>query len=177
VRAGQRDINIGIPSVTSETTDSSESQASQMPGNERRLVERRKLVLLVDASERRSGGGYNSLSSGPRRSGRDRRLGDRRARQLTSERERRHSKGNRRATDRRSGENRRVTIDRRRSSPSVFTREEAGIICKRALLPGSVDCPRCSGSLTIRPPIASSEDAVWRVRCLMCRRCLMIRNL
>jgi hypothetical protein len=149
---------------------------SDLPGNERRLVERRKLVLLVDAGDRQVNKAHNKLSSGPRRGGRDRRLGDRRVRELRIDGERRGT-DRRGRPERRSGENRRVTIDRRRSTASVFTREEAGVICRRALSAGSVDCPRCTGRLTIRPPISSSEDAVWQVRCLMCRRSLMIRNL
>jgi hypothetical protein len=151
----------------------------ELPGNDRRMVERRKLVLVVDASEPHVGMAFNSVSSRPRRSGLDRRRGERRVLNLDVERDRRSGKDRRHRyrPDRRGDASRRMTVDRRDDGPAVFTREEAGIICKRALVPGPVACPRCNGHLTIRPPISSSDGAVWQVRCLMCRRCLMIRNL
>ncbi len=148
LRFGEPPCSLGILRGSPDIHQISGAAVSELPSSERRLVERRKLVLLVDAGERRSGTGYNNLSSAPRRSGRDRRLGDRRVRELLVEGERREA-SRRDPPDRRNAGSRRMTIDRRRSSASVFTREEAGMICRLALSPGSVDCPRCTGRLTI----------------------------
>jgi len=142
---------------------------------ERRLVERRRLVLTVDAEAEADP--QHPLAATPRRSGRDRRADDRRSRLSAVETDRR-SGTDRRGRDRRAGTDRRRTPDRRRETPAAFSREEAGAILHLARTPGvRLDCPRCRGRLLLRPPVGSLPESIWQVRCLTCHRCVMIKNL
>lgn len=142
---------------------------------DRRLVERRRSVLMVDADAEADP--QHPLSASARRSGRDRRSGDRRARgePVTAEK---RSGTDRRAQDRRNGADRRRRPDRRRETPAAFSREEAGQICHLARTSGAtLVCPRCRGRLLLRPPVDTVPESVWQVRCLTCHRCVMIKNL
>lgn len=143
------------------------------PSAERRVRERRKLVLLVDAG---APAGDPEAGSTGRRLRTDRRSADGGATDSRIESER-HPGLERRASQRRTGVERRQPEARRRHTPAAFSREEAGLICVAALERSEVDCPRCKGRLTLRPPVSSSEGAIWQVRCETCHRCVMIKNL
>ena len=146
---------------------------------DRRVVDRRQLVLVADAAEPSEDEPGELLAARPRRATSDRRQGDRRVANVDAGDDRRAG-GDRRGSgrDRRSGHERRRKSDRRRSTPVAFSREEAGLICQHAAVRGSrVQCPRCRGDLTIRPPVVTSGTPVWQVSCTTCHRCVMIRNL
>lgn len=155
-----------------------DDRSPEQPTPERRLVERRKLVLVVDADGKPAAEGNSALSAWPRRSGVDRRRAERRAVNLVVETDRRRSVGRRANEERRTTERRRDCPERRRQGPMAFTREEAGIIVQRASQVGvPVACPRCESTLTLRPPVASEGSSVWNVHCASCRCRLRIRNL
>lgn len=135
---------------------------SENPPAERRTNERRKLVLLVD--------GEVETGSDARRSGMDRRATERRLTDGPVGSERR-SGSDRRGAQRRNG------TERRRHTPAAFSREEAGLIRAAASEQSDVECPRCRGRLILRPPVSTSEGAIWQVRCETCHRCIMIKNL
>ncbi len=146
---------------------------------DRRVVDRRQLVLVADAAEPTADEPGELLAARPRRATPDRREGDRRVASVDTDGNRRTGTDRRgSARDRRSGSDRRRKPDRRRSTPVAFSREEAGLICQHAAARGSrVQCPRCRGDLTIRPPVVTSGTPVWQVSCSTCHRCVMIRNL
>ncbi len=145
----------------------------EQPSAERRVRERRKLVLLVDAA---APDGDAETGTPGRRSRTDRRTAEGRATDSWIESEG-HSGLDRRTSQRRTGVERRRPEARRRHTPAAFSREEVGLICAAALERSEVACPRCKGRLNLRPPVSSSEGAIWQVRCETCHRCVMIKNL
>ena len=145
----------------------------EQPSTERRARERRQLVLLVDDATPH---GDAETGCPGRRSRTDRRSAEGRATDSRVESER-VSGLDRRTSQRRTGVERRQPEARRRPTPAAFSRDEAGLICAAALERSEVACPRCKGRLNLRPPVSSSEGAIWQVRCETCRRFVMIRNL
>gem|GEM_PF-6755886 len=143
------------------------------PPIERRLTERRRLVLHVDAAGDSGTGAGSDVA--PRRSGTERRQrGERRRRVVSVPRERRRAE--RRGPDRRSGRERRAG-DRRVEGPRAFTAEEAASIVRAAGEGGPVPCPRCGLRVVLRPPVSSTHTSVWTVACRQCRCQLRIANL
>jgi CheY-like chemotaxis protein len=109
----------------------------------------------------------------PRRSGPDRRRGDRRIWASPVRVERRllvdRRFGERRAPrDRRSGVPRRNS-DRRRLTPAPFTTEHLDQLRTRMGAGRTeVTCPNCEASIVVEPPTVVRGTKVWEVRCATC---------
>ncbi len=81
------------------------------------------------------------------------------------------------AVDRRKDHRRHLT-DRRRDTPTVYSREESLRI--REMLVGSVAelaCPRCGGSLTLGTLIERDEGPLREVGCSTCRRSVFLTDI
>ena len=100
-----------------------------------------------------------------RRSFDERRAADRRSGENTVEDERRCPEERRDSYDRRE-----MLLDRRRSTPELFIREQIELI-RHALLNSetSVACPRCEGDLLLGPSVQRGDKFTREVHCTGCR--------
>jgi CheY-like chemotaxis protein len=116
----------------------------------------------------------------PRRSGTDRRRGERRTTvcQVPSE----HRSGqDRRRAERRTTPDRRTTTTRRlgprrRATPTPFTVQEMADLRARFGTPGPVSCPSCGSRFMLGPGRRRGTEIARRVVCLGCGRAAIVPN-
>ncbi|UCD23123.1 MAG: hypothetical protein JSW51_08645 [Gemmatimonadota bacterium] len=111
-------------------------------------------------------------SGAERRSWKERRNSDRRAKSADIEEDRRSP------DDRRKGDRRIMLLDRRRRISEPYAQQHAESIREMLLKPeGKIQCPRCRGALLLGPPVLRGDVLAREVLCTSCRHSVVITGL